>query len=361
MKLAFNDNIYEKERETCRAVVGFDGYIDELFRVVEKGDSRRGYSFYRDIPSFAARIAAAAGKSADLELVSTDIKLGGNAPIMANALAALGVDTTCMGAMGYPKLHPVFEEMAERLQCVSLCQPACTSALEFGDGKVMLANAKPLEKLNWNGIRATLEIDLLREHFAAADLIALVNWSGVAGTEEIWEGILNEILPEAGKEKRTFFFDLADPSKKSKEEICAVLELISRFSAFGPVVLGLNENEALKLYAALEEAETDISKIAQLLRLRLGNYAVAIHPIDRCVVASEEGVFTEMGVVVEDPRISTGGGDNFNAGFCMGMLLGMPLRECAILGMKTSGWYVAHGYSPSLEQLMEISEQNDCF
>lgn len=357
MKLTFNGNVYEKNLESCRAVLGFDGYIDELFRVVEKGDSRSGYSFYKDIPSFATRIGAAAGKSADLEIVSTDIKLGGNAPIMANALAALGIDTACMGAMGYPEIHPVFAEMAERLQCISVCQPAYTSALEFTDGKVMLANVKPLEKLNWEGLKTILGIDFLREQFAAADLIALVNWSGVVGAEDMWEGILEEVLPETGKKERSFFFDLADPSKKSKEEICAVMELMSKFSAFGSVVLGLNENEALKVYAALEKETTDLVKIAQYLRTRLGICAVVLHPIDRCVVAAKDGVFTKFGTVVENPRISTGGGDNFNAGFCLGRLLGMPLGECAVLGMRTSGWYVAHGYSPSLGQLMEIGGQ----
>ena len=94
-----------KKSSRLKAVVGFDGYIDELFRVVEQGDSARGYEFYQNISSFAVRIAEAAGKSADLEIVPGEKRLGGNAPIMANALAQMGVDVTCIGAMGYPKLR----------------------------------------------------------------------------------------------------------------------------------------------------------------------------------------------------------------------------------------------------------------
>ena len=35
-------------------------------------------------------------------------KLGGNGPIMANALASLGLRVTYLGNLGYPNLHPVF-------------------------------------------------------------------------------------------------------------------------------------------------------------------------------------------------------------------------------------------------------------
>ena len=96
------------------------------------------------------------------------------------------------------------------------------------------------------------------------------------------------------------------------------------------------------------ESGGDLNVIAQRLYERLEITAVIIHPIDRCIAATDEGVFTEYGKVVEHPRLSTGGGDNFNAGFCLGQMLGWSIRESMILGMRTSGFYVENGFSPSL-------------
>ena len=55
--------------------------------------------------------------------------------------------------------------------------------------------------------------------------------------------------------------------------------------------------------------------------------------------------------MVEAPKISTGGGDNFNAGFCLGQLLGLGYRDSMLLGMAVSGYYVENGKSPSAQEL----------
>lgn len=336
-----------------KAMIGFDGYIDEMFRVVERSNGTDTPIFYQDIPSFAARVAAAAGKSADIEIVPTDKKLGGNAPIMANALSRLGVTTVCIGAMGHPKLDSAFAEMSQICQCISLCDPAPTTALEFSDGKVMFANAQPLLQLNWERIKELLGLERLQSLFCEADLIALVNWSGVPDTEAIWAGIHREVLPALRGTNRTFFFDLADPTKKSRNEIERILKLICSFSPFGRVILGLNENEALKIHAALFGQECSTEEAVQSLYDQLQIHALIVHPIDRCIAATADGLSVEYGSVVKHPRLSTGGGDNFNAGFCLGQLLGWSIPDSTVLGMKVSGFYVGNGYSPTLAQLNE--------
>ncbi len=336
-----------------RAAVGFDGYIDELLRVVEKGDIASGYTFYRDIASFAARVAQAAGKSSDLEIVPTGIKLGGNAPIMANALARMGVQTACIGAMGYPKLHEVFMEMAGRCECVSLCNPAYTHALEFQDGKVMLANAQSLEQLTWERMKNLLGLERMSSLLEPAEVIALVNWSGVSSAADIWAGIHRELLPGMAGRGRRFFFDLADSSRKSEKDISSVLEQIQAYMEYGQVFLGLNENEALRIGAAIGEKENNLKAVGQAIYERLPITAILIHPVDCCIAVTGDGISMERGTVVEQPCISTGGGDNFNAGFCLGQMLGLELSDSMILGMAVSGFYVENGYSPNLCELAE--------
>ena len=59
------------------------------------------------------------------------MKLGGNGPIMANALASAGLSVNYIGAVGFPTLHPVFEEMARRAKVIRIADPGHTDALEL--------------------------------------------------------------------------------------------------------------------------------------------------------------------------------------------------------------------------------------
>ena len=90
------------------ALLGFDGFIDTILRVVDKRQSATEYTEVETIEAFGKRIQAAAGKSANFELVVQAVKLGGNGPIMANALGALGVPVTYCGMTGYPHTQNVF-------------------------------------------------------------------------------------------------------------------------------------------------------------------------------------------------------------------------------------------------------------
>src|SRR6202035_5979856 len=58
----------------------------------------------------------------------------------------------------------------------------------------------------------------------------------------------------------------------------------------------------------------------------------------------------------DNPQISTGAGDHFNAGFCLGLLLGGDLEANILLGVATSGYYVRESKSPTLALLIGFVE-----
>ncbi|MCB1123720.1 MAG: carbohydrate kinase family protein, partial [Verrucomicrobiae bacterium] len=95
------------------ALVGFDGFVDRITSVVDQRFGQ-GDKFERmeTIEVFGNRILAAAGQSANIELYINYEKLGGNGPIMANALLNAGLITRYVGALGEATIHPVFEEFA---------------------------------------------------------------------------------------------------------------------------------------------------------------------------------------------------------------------------------------------------------
>ena len=132
-----------------RVTIGLDGFVDAIISVVDKRESAEKFTRVPTLAAFGQRISKAAGQSSNAELVVERIKLGGNGPIMANALAAFGTRVTYIGNVGYPAVHPVFAELAQRATVYSIAEPAVTDALEFEDGKLMLGKHASLRDVNW--------------------------------------------------------------------------------------------------------------------------------------------------------------------------------------------------------------------
>lgn len=347
---------------TDKVLVGFDGYVDLIQKVVKSSAlaSKEYYSFLGDV---GGHISAASGKSAQLEVCTVTKKLGGNAPIMANALAHLGLTNYCIGTMGHPVIHDSFLQMHERCKLLSIGEPGITNALEFDDGKLMLSELSTFETLDLQHILNFKDVFCLADYLEESSLVAMVDWANLPRCTQLWQQMHQYILGQGIAEK-TYFFDLCDPSKKTAAEIREILNVISGFSQAGRVILGLNENEAVKVYKALQgmnpvDAEHWASKnkynleeVAATIFNAMSIDMVLIHPVDRCVIAEKEKVFTVHGRVVKSPKVLTGAGDNLNAGFCFGLLNGFSAEESAILGMGTSGAYVQNGSSPSIADLM---------
>jgi pfkB family carbohydrate kinase. len=57
-----------------------------------------------------------------------------------------------------------------------------------------------------------------------------------------------------------------------------------------------------------------------------------------------------------EPKILTGGGDNFNAGFCYALFHKLNLAQSLIVANAVSGSYVKTGISPDVERLKEFLE-----
>src|SRR5205807_3183768 len=118
------------------ATIGLDGFVDEIIAVVDKRQDNVRYEPIGTIAQLGTKILNAAGQSSNYELVVKQKKLGGNGPIMANALACAGLKVNYLGNLGLPAIHPVFEEFAARAHVVSIADPGHTDALEFDDGKL---------------------------------------------------------------------------------------------------------------------------------------------------------------------------------------------------------------------------------
>lgn len=340
-----------------RAVIGLDGFVDEIIAVVDKRIDLQRYTPVLTIAAMAEKIRAAAGESSNYELVVKHQKLGGNGPIMANALSCLGLDITYIGCLGYPDLHPVFRAFAERARVHSIADPGHTDALEFADGKLMLGKHGSLAEVNWENLVARLGRDTLMGMMGGATLIGMVNWTMLPYMSAIWERLLEEWPAKSNLSAQTLFVDLADPEKRTPEDIHHALELLTRFQEHVDVILGLNLKESNEVAVVLglpksADPEAAIEENAKAIRQALGLGCVVVHPRRSAAAATATASARFPGPFVQQPRISTGAGDHFNAGFCLGRILGFSLEESLCTGSATSGYYVRMAQSPTAAQLV---------
>ncbi|MCD6337846.1 MAG: hypothetical protein J7M29_00490 [Verrucomicrobia bacterium] len=339
------------------AFLGLDGFVDKILHVVDKRESAESYTRVQTIAQFAERIAAAAGKSTNIELVKRMEKLGGNGPIMGNALAALGVRVTYVGCLGWPELHPVFREFAERAEVHTIADPGLTDAYEFTDGKLLFGLHESLREVNWENIRNRWSREEFERHLAGDSMAAFVNWTMLPYMSEVWEAVLEEVVPNLPSgPRRPMFFDLADPEKRTSEDIRRAFELIVRFGERFDVTLGLNEKEAYETAKALglgtpESTPEGLSKLALQIAKAVPVKTLVIHPVAYALAVSEGKVALTPGPVTDQPLITTGAGDHFNSGFCLGKLLGLDDMDCLLTAVTASGFYVRTAKSPSTADL----------
>ena len=339
-----------------RAFVGLDGFVDEIIHVVDTRENAESFQRLPTILRLSERLAGAAGKSTNIELVTQRVKLGGNGPIMANALARLGIKITYVGALGYPNLHPVFNEFARRADVHSVCEPGKTDALEFEDGKLMLGKTAHFNEITWDNIQKRYGRDKFIQNFSTADLVGFVNWTMVPYMSELWDSLLAEFSPAQHDRRRKIFFDLADPEKRTPHDIERALGLIVKFEKFFEVILGLNEKEACAIgevlgVSAASPTRDGLSSLSVEIQKRVPVNTLVIHPVAFALAVSGGQVSIVDGPFVAKPLITTGAGDHFNSGFCLGKLLGFDNAASVLCGVTTSGFYVRNAQSPSMEDL----------
>jgi sugar/nucleoside kinase (ribokinase family) len=341
-----------------KAILGLDGFVDTIVTPVSlRAGQGENFTPISTISEFGQRIVSAAGKSTNIEFYPRMEKLGGNGPIMANAILAQGANVTYIGALGSPTVHPVFQNLAKRANVVSLCAAAATTAAEFSDGKIMLGMMKSLDEITPKRIDEVMGANKYREGLAEADLVALVNWTMIPNMTEIFNDLVSRVLPQAPvKPGRVFFFDLADPEKRSVADLVYALDTIGKFEQFGSVTLGLNLKEAQQVFSALgfgveTESESGLRSMAEKIRARLNITTVVVHPKESAACATAKGSEWIPGPYAAKPLITTGAGDHFNAGFVAGQLMGLSPEACLALGVSTSGHYVRTAKSPTLADL----------
>lgn len=341
--------------------IGFDGFVDEMISLVAERQSLTSFTAVPDIGTFGGMISKAAGHSSLREIVVNAVHPGGCAVNLGDGLAALGVPVDVFATLGQPA-HPAFAETISKFRsCRSWGnEPGRTLAYEFNDGKLMFSAESQLADFTPEHVERMLADGAYATACAQARVIALTDWTLYPHMPAVWR-LLQEKVYARLNHRPAFVIDLVDPSSRSAADIRAMLDTLPQFEKFGALTLGLNGNEAnvlarvLNLAEAGDDAAASLAQ-AQALRKRLCISEVVVHHIKHTAVANaSEPVFLH-GPYCEKPRKSTGAGDRFNAGYCLGLLLDMNARDRLACATACSGFFVRQARSATLAELADFLE-----
>lgn len=339
-------------------VAGFDAFVDELISVVDERTNETSWRAVPDIAAFGAQISKAAGHSSLREIVVTRTEAGGCAVNLGDGASAFGVPLHLFATLGNPP-HPAFAPLLEKTASFHSWgdTPGRTLAFEFSDGKLMFSAVAPLADFTVDYLRGALEDGSYLESCKKSHVIALTDWTLYPHMTECWMLLQDSVFSRL-THRPFLFFDLVDPSSRHSSDISKMLAALSDFEKYGAVVLGVNVNEAqivgrllgCSTLASTDDAETTRTAAAEL-REKLGISQVVIHHSRFAAAAEKNSSFQVRQAHCPSPKKSTGAGDRFNAGYCLGLLANLPLEDTLLTACASSGFFVRNAKSASLEEL----------
>ena len=341
------------------AIVGMDGFVDEIMHVVDKRHDVANFDRIPTIQEYGEMVLRAAGFSTNIEMVPVLVRAGGNSAYLSNALLAYGVKVTHIGALGDP-IHPIYHDLVAKAEKhYSLTEPGRNLCFEFNDGKLMVLQPESFKNITWERIQEVVgPPETIATMLDECDVFSLLDWSLVFNQNRNMECIIKEVFPlmKERQEKPFAFFDLSDPEKRTKEDIFAGMKIISQFEGKFRTVLGLNEKELYQIAAAFDLPAEGLEATTKAVYDKMGIYCVMAHPVKEAGCCIDGKFYRVDGPYCAEPFTTTGAGDTFNSGFCLGLALGLGPESALTLGVCASGFFVRNGRGATFEEIMDFAK-----
>ncbi len=352
------------KKKSC--FLSFDGYVDSLYSLVKSRESAHEWTKMDSMKTLGELLIKVAGSSANVERILKRKISGGFAPNSCKAINALGVKVNLIAALGYPNVHEVFEPLVEHetINVISYNNPGETIGLEFNDGKIMLTDFENILKINWDLLIERVGIETIISKIEASDIMGFGHWSLIPEIDEMWAHFFYDIFPNVKNiEKKLFFVDLADLKKRTKEDIRNMLDLLQKINTKVPVMLSLNDQEAIDVSKALTNVKdinpnnpnfTDYIEGGKLINDQVKLSYLIIHSPHFATISTKDKHYWVTEAYTSQPRFTTGAGDHFHSGVAAGLACDLSPPEAILLGNALTAIFVRTGNSPNINELAEF-------
>ena len=343
------------QENTNKVLLGIDGYVDEVWQLVEsRNEDNEAVPFTR-MNHYAERIIQTGGGGMSVEIIRKRRGFGGFTANTGNAVAKLGIDTTMLCLYGKGSLDPVFEPFSDMCRVISVGAPATTHIFEFDDGKIMLPYVEHIIDFSWQSLADALGMEKIASLLAESSIIAIGYWSSMPTFDEV----LTEIcacLPEDGKARR-IFTDFAELRKRNEASLISTLNLMKHLNTGTPITLSMNEHEGAQIFALYNEPLTaqnppSPEQIEQVRR-QMGLDEIVVHtPYYAIAATAGEGVAVAAQAFCEKPVRTTGAGDTFNGSYAAARAAGLSIAERLWFANTAVSYFLNNGEAPGLEQVL---------
>jgi hypothetical protein len=334
-----------------KVVFGFDGYLDTMRELRQEASA--GAERITSLEVVGDRILEAVEASSSLSLgwQESGRRAGGHVCHLGRAYDTLGYDPTLVGTLGDP-VQPFFEERFGHLSLHSLGEPGKTQAVEFNDGKLLLTESGDIENLDWEWLLDRVGRDTLAAALDGAQVLGIGYWAMVVGLPEILDGLREQVWPTLADPPEWTIVDPADIRRLASEDIDAVAEATERFATVTDLTLSANGVETRALAEAVSgQAGEETTENARRLFESLDVARVVSHGARQSCCVSADGTTTVSVEPVDEPALTTGAGDHFNAGFSLGLCVGLSESAALVTGNALARRFVATGQTPDYEEL----------
>lgn len=351
-------------KQTC--FLGFDGYVDSLYSLVLTRENADKWKRMDGMATFGGLVQRVAGSSANVERVLKRKISGGFAPNSCKAINGLGITIKLVAALGYPQIDPTFNplEKENTIETISFANPGETAGLEFDDGKVMLTDFENINKITWDTLIERIGLDRITDKIAVSNLMGFGHWSLIPNLGEIWTHLLYDVFPNVENiGKKLFFVDLADIKKRTKEDIFQMIEILKKVDSKMPVMLSLNDQEAIDISKTLETVD-DIDptkknyeayiEAGKNINQELKFHYLVIHSPHFATISTRSDHYWVTEGYTSQPRFTTGAGDHFHSGVAAGLSCGLTPPESLLIGNALTAVFVRTGNSPNFDELRQF-------
>ncbi len=338
-----------------KIVLGIDGFIDQVWQVVETRNTDNEYILIDRMQRFGEIIVNRKEGGLANELIKKRRSYGGFTANTGKVLGNLDLNTILLGMYGKEAIDKIFNELRKKCSLISIGDPVISNILEFSDGKIMMPNLDELLNLRWKDLEDAIGDEELQRIFTDVDIVSMGYWSNMPAFDEFISKLNENYFQD--RYPKSFFFDFANIKKRSFEALNHTFQVLAEMNDKIPVSLSLNEHEAILLFSHYGREFIDNSEAvaasAAVIRNLTGLSEIIVHTPYYAVIASKsDGIGISIQDYCASPVITTGAGDTFNGGYIASCLGDLNVNERLAMANAATRFYICSGHAPDRDELL---------